>query len=165
MLRLLLSATLLLEVSIVGAFQGISTTRREALTLLATKDGQSPIERTASRRDMLLKGVPSCLSVALVAYSQPASALVKGVAPPSTMKPGGGKPKCTNVEECQALAEQKEREEREAAEANRVPAQKTVSSIPYGDLQWKSKGSIILSDFLRQVACSIATTLKELGQL
>ena len=114
MLRLLLSFTFLIGTAF--AFQGMSPVAREPSKLYATP----------SRRDLLQKGLPS-LAV-LVASSQPASALVKGVAPPSTLKPGGGKPKCTNVEECQALAELKEQEEREAAEANRVPAQKTVSA-------------------------------------
>lgn len=67
---------------------------------------------------------------------QPTHALVKGVAPPPPSKPASGKPKCTNIDECQALAERKEQEEREAAMANQMPVSVTASGgVRYRDLQ------------------------------
>ena len=97
---------------------------------------------TSTRRQVLFQNIPATalVTATLVAIDssfvpEPSHALVKGNAPPSTMKPGSGKPKCTNVEECQALAEQKEREEREAAEANRVPVLKTPGGVLYRDEQ------------------------------
>lgn len=125
MYRQLLSATLLVNTMLVGSFQVPCQQRRQTGNLFAKKDGQP-----SSRRKILARELPMLTLTALVVSSQPASALVKGVSPPSTMKPTGGKPKCTNVEECQAMAEQKEAEDRVAAEANRVPAKKTVSCGP-----------------------------------
>jgi len=91
-----------------------------------------------NRRQLLAKSsflATMLLSDTLLLVPQSSSALVKGNAPPSTMKPGGSKPKCSNVEECQALAEQKEQQEREAAEASRVPLEKTKTGVVYRDEQ------------------------------
>lgn len=137
MLRLLSSlvyASLLLNGA--AAFQLAKPTKNHLSQAFATNN---PDERQhladdgktlCSRRQLL-----SASTMAVLLATQPAFALVKGVAPPPSMKPGGGKPKCTNVEECQAQAEQKEREDREAAEANRVPAKKTASGVIYKDEQ------------------------------
>jgi hypothetical protein len=63
----------------------------------------------------------------------PANALVKGVSPPPK-KSVGDKPKCTNVEECQALAEQREQELREEVEQG-PPPKVTASGLRYRDLE------------------------------
>jgi hypothetical protein len=53
----------------------------------------------------------SIVASTLLLRTAPAHALVKGNAPPPNMKPSGEKLKCTNVEECQAMAERKQSEE------------------------------------------------------
>jgi FKBP-type peptidyl-prolyl cis-trans isomerase len=68
-------------------------------------------------------------------YNPPvAQALVKGVSPPPP-KSSLDRPKCTNVEECQAAAELREQQERETQEANQVPALVTVKGTRYRDVQ------------------------------
>lgn len=49
--------------------------------------------------------------LATAARPDPAFALVKGVAPPPSRKVGDQKPKCRNLDECQALAEERERQQ------------------------------------------------------
>jgi FKBP-type peptidyl-prolyl cis-trans isomerase len=63
-----------------------------------------------------------------------AQALVKGVSPPPP-KSSLDRPKCTNVEECQAAAELREQQEREQQEANQVPALITAKGTRYRDVQ------------------------------
>jgi hypothetical protein len=67
---------------------------------------------------------------------QPAWALVKGVSPPSSKNKSGSdnKPKCTNVEECQAMAEQRETEQRQKEEAGPPPLV-TATGVKYRDLE------------------------------
>ena len=74
------------------------------------------------RRQML----ESMAAVGLALWTtsvQPSYALVKGNAPPPKMSASGGgdKPKCTNVEECQALAEKREQELRESQDQGPPP--------------------------------------------
>eukprot|EP00536_Pseudo-nitzschia_multiseries_P001438 jgi/Psemu1/294395/fgenesh1_pm.18_\ len=69
----------------------------------------------------------------LVASPDPASALVKGVAPPPK-KSAGEKVKCTNVEECQALADKRADEER-AKEESGPPPLSTKGGVKYRDLE------------------------------
>jgi FKBP-type peptidyl-prolyl cis-trans isomerase len=65
-----------------------------------------------------------------------ANALVKGVSPPPPKSSvEGGRPKCTNVEECQAAAELKEQQERERQEANQVPASIAAKGTRYRDIE------------------------------
>ena len=80
-----------------------------------------------SRRNWLVTSCAST-SAALVALTQnveTAQALVKGSAPPPK-KAVGDRPKCTNVEECQALAEQREQQLRQEAEENATPTSVTT---------------------------------------
>ena len=65
--------------------------------------------------------------------AQPAHALVKGVAPPPPKKSGDA-PKCTNVEECQALAEKREQELREKEEQG-PPPKITSGGVRYRDTE------------------------------
>jgi len=73
------------------------------------------------------------------AHTNPAFALVKGVAPPpkTGKQAPSSKPRCTNVDECQALAEIKEREEREQAELaqKEFPTSVTPGGIRYRDIR------------------------------
>ena len=75
-------------------------------------------------------------------FPQPATALVKGVAPPPPKKASGDKPKCTNVEECQALAEQREQELREKEEQG-PPPKVTASGIRYRDIDEGSGDQLV----------------------
>jgi FKBP-type peptidyl-prolyl cis-trans isomerase len=93
------------------------------------------------RRDVLHNSLFTFLATTTtmtLSSTKPAHALVKGNAPPPRSKPPGSsvdKPKCTNVEECQALAEQKEQLERqEAAASDTLPAQTTRGGTRYKDL-------------------------------
>jgi FKBP-type peptidyl-prolyl cis-trans isomerase len=69
-----------------------------------------------------------------VSSSQPVNALVKGVAPPPKKSVGDNKPKCTNVEECQAMADKRSDEER-AKEESGPPPLVTKTGIKYRDLE------------------------------
>jgi hypothetical protein len=64
----------------------------------------------------------------------PANALVKGVSPPPKKSVVGDKPKCTNVEECQDLAYQREQELREEVELG-PPPKVTASGLRYRDVE------------------------------
>jgi len=98
---------------------GASLTHRQRTIVSGHK--QPEIEYLSRRN--LFQGLVT--SVALWTTAQPAQALVKGVAPPPKSKPASDKPKCTNIEECQAAAQKKEQEEREAAAANLTPPEVT----------------------------------------
>jgi hypothetical protein len=69
----------------------------------------------------------------IVVSTQPAQALVKGVAPPPPKK-SGDTPKCTNVEECQAQAEKREQELREKEEQG-PPPKVTAGGLRYRDME------------------------------
>ena len=120
------------------SFSRTVATHVKAQNAAAEENNESidnPSQHSRSRRQLLRQDLPAALftTTAFLA-TEPANALVKGNAPPSSMKPvGSTKPKCTNVEECQALAEIKQEEEREAAEANRVPVEKTKGGVIYRD--------------------------------
>jgi hypothetical protein len=80
------------------------------------------------------------------AASNPALALVKGNAPPPPKKVGDGtdnnannKPKCTNVEECQAQAEVREQEARELASQGPPPLV-TAAGTKYRDIETGTGG-------------------------
>ena len=88
---------------------------------------------TTTRRSLVV-GWGVLLAVAV--GKQPAHALVKGVAPPpKSPTKATNRPKCTNVEDCQAAAERREQEERDTAAATAVPASTTASGIRYMDVQ------------------------------
>ena len=138
---LLLLGVLLFESNSVVSFQTTSPTTFSRTVATYVKTQNAAAEENASiarsRRHLLQHDLPAALfatSAFLAIPTEPANALVKGNAPPSSMKPAGStKLKCTNVEECQALAEIKQEEEREAAEASRVPVKKTKGGVIYRD--------------------------------
>lgn len=89
----------------------------------------------------MIAGIAVTSSI-IVKTPQAADALVKGVAPPPPKKRGGstagggggsGGEKCTNVEECQALAEKREAELREKEEAGPPPSV-TKGGVRYRDV-------------------------------
>ncbi|CAB9528526.1 expressed unknown protein [Seminavis robusta] len=140
-LLLLLAALLFHDAS---SFRPLSCQRRhqrtnqQSLVLNAAEENGQHEDSLQSRRQILTTAIASAVTLS----AESASALVKGVAPPSSMKPSSGKPKCTNVEECQAMAERKEQEERETAEGSRVPAKKTPGGVIYRDEQ-EGNGGVV----------------------
>lgn len=115
-------------------------------------DGSSPtclqsrrgwIQRTAARARTTLVAAPSLVLAArasllgtAVAAPQPAHALVKGVAPPPprSKTDNNNKPKCTNIEECQAMAEKRQQEQAAAFLDENDPPQTTAGGTRYRDL-------------------------------
>jgi len=89
-----------------------------------------------NRRDFLWKSSMSGLALmtASVSSLQPAQALVKGNAPPPK-KSATTALKCTNVDECQKIAEQKEQELKEERELNSTPTLVTKKGTRYKDLE------------------------------
>lgn len=91
---------------------------------------------TLDRRRAISKGLGAVFVTtgAAVAASAPANALVKGVAPPPKKSVGDNKPKCTNVEECQAMADKRADEER-AKEESGPPPLVTKGGTKYRDIE------------------------------
>jgi len=87
------------------------------------------------RRSALSKGLASIGAAVLgtTAMASPSNALVKGVAPPPK-RSVADKLKCTNVEECQALADKRADEER-AKEESGPPPLVTKTGIKYRDIE------------------------------
>ena len=87
------------------------------------------------RRGVLQASLLSLSSLILTTtLPSPSNALVKGVAPPPPKKAAGDKPKCTNVEECQAAAEARQQQEAAEAAANAEPVLTTSGGTRYRDL-------------------------------
>eukprot|EP00546_Thalassionema_frauenfeldii_P002666 CAMPEP_0178933978 /NCGR_PEP_ID=MMETSP0786-20121207/23607_1 /TAXON_ID=186022 /ORGANISM="Thalassionema frauenfeldii, Strain CCMP 1798" /LENGTH=273 /DNA_ID=CAMNT_0020611709 /DNA_START=221 /DNA_END=1042 /DNA_ORIENTATION=- len=107
-----------------------------------------------NRRNFLWKSSSSVLSAGIIlstAGTPAAQALVKGNAPPPKQKKGGGdnnnnRPKCTNVDECQAIAERKEEELKEERELNSTPASVTKKGTKYRDLEMGDADKGIVED-------------------
>lgn len=92
------------------------------------------VQSAPSRRYYLQQSAAFLGVMAWNVLGQPAEALVKGVAPPPPKKSSGDKPKCTNVEECQAMAEKREQELREQEEQG-PPPKVTRTGIKYRDIE------------------------------
>jgi FKBP-type peptidyl-prolyl cis-trans isomerase len=103
---------------------------RDLKTVVMVGSGESA---TQNGRRKVLESVVSIAGFALLMGPTQANALVKGVAPPPK-KSVVDKPKCTNVEECQALAEIREQESREKAEQG-IPPKVTASGVRYLDFE------------------------------
>jgi FKBP-type peptidyl-prolyl cis-trans isomerase len=92
---------------------------------------------TVDRRQWILQSVlaPSSLLslTSLLANPSASEALVKGNAPPPKTN-GSSKPKCTNVEECQAMAEKREQEEVAAMAETAAPSLMTPGGTRYLEL-------------------------------
>lgn len=91
---------------------------------------------TIPRRAAFLKVATSVALVSSVPTSS-AQALVKGNAPPNFKAKAGGSPKCTNIDECQALAAEREEQAAAAAAADLAndPVQVTPAGTRFRDLQ------------------------------
>lgn len=108
---------------------------------------ESPIEIANERRQFLQKfavGVSGASFALLGGQVLPANALVKGVAPPPPKKSGDSKPKCTNVEECQEMAEKREQELREKEEQGPPPSV-TAGGVRYKDFE-EGSGEPVIKD-------------------
>lgn len=134
---------LLLQIASCGAFSTLSATEQQhgilahrssvvlQQSLGNNNDGSETT--TIDRRRALSQGLGVVAVAAGLATSQPANALVKGVAPPPK-RSVGDKLKCTNVEECQAMADKRADEER-AKEESGPPPLVTSGGIKYRDLE------------------------------
>ena len=101
-------------------------------TTFLGEDGSSVGGRTTRRR--ILRTVQSFVILGgPLLNGGAARALVKGVAPPPP-KSKTDKPKCTNVEECQAQAEKRQQEEATAEAENVEPPKTTIGGTRYRDL-------------------------------
>ena len=119
-----------------------SLTRRQDVTRSATigcnslrSNRQDEDERILDRRSALQKATLFVTSLALLPPTPAANALVKGNAPPPKKeKPADGLEKCTNIDECQAMAEKRDQLAREL-EARGPPAQTLPSGTRYKDME------------------------------
>jgi FKBP-type peptidyl-prolyl cis-trans isomerase len=102
-----------------------------------------PVHVDDGRRRLFFRGAFVAAGV-IVVPSLPAQALVKGVAPPPPKK-SGDTPKCTNVEECQALAEKREQELREKEEQG-PPPKVTPGGVRYRDTEDGSGDEVKVGD-------------------
>lgn len=137
-MRILLQVFFLWLVRATTAFLNASHRhqRSASQSMVYATDGPQKVDEE-SRRSWLLRTVfvPSLIvAPGLVADPQPACALVKGVAPPPP-KSKTDKPKCTNVEECQAQAEKRQQEEAAAAAESADPPKTTPEGTRYRDMQ------------------------------
>jgi hypothetical protein len=94
-----------------------------------------------NRRNTIVKLAQTSISVILLGNIQSANALVKGNVPPPKMSASSStsdRPKCTNIDECQAQAEIREQQIREQQRASELdsstyPIQTTKSGTRYRD--------------------------------
>ena len=99
------------------------------------KEGEEVTTTLLGGRRVFLESTGSMafFSAIMLVPGSAANALVKGNAPPPK-KSAADKPKCTNVEECQALAEKRDQERREEEEQG-PPPKVTASGVRYRDLE------------------------------
>lgn len=107
-----------------------TSTRRKVKPLLL--QGASDAESAATRRRFLETTSAASIGI-FTSLPYSANALVKGVAPPPK-KSLGDKPKCTNVEECQAMAETRDQALREKEEKG-PPPMVTSTGVKYRDTE------------------------------
>jgi FKBP-type peptidyl-prolyl cis-trans isomerase len=88
----------------------------------------------------------------LLSAPLPSNALVKGNAPPSKTSRSADKRKCTNVEECQTLAEQQADRERLEELTTAVPTQVTPGGTRYRDMELATDSDATLVKANMQVA-------------
>jgi hypothetical protein len=112
----------------------------------SARSAVSPKNEDSARR-AIVSSIVVVASTLLI--TTPAHALVKGNAPPANMKPSGEKPKCTNVEECQAMAERKQQEEK--LELQGPPPKVTQGGTRYMDIDLgdESKSLVQVGDEVR----------------
>lgn len=130
-LKSILVVVLLLVVSCCFGWHQAPPSSRLVSTIHEASSDYTQQQEISNRRE-LLRYMTYVLGGVLLAPS-PTAALVKGVAPPPR-KSASDKPKCTNVEECQALAEKREQELREKEEQG-PPPMVTSGGVRYRDLE------------------------------
>lgn len=140
----LVAAALMVPSSMAWMPSSISSTRTLSTSSLTMKSDADD-DNLQQRRQFLESTALSSIGM-FTLFSNPnvANALVKGNAPPPKKSAGGEKPKCTNVEECQAAAEIREQELRENQEQG-PPPQVTKSGLRYRDLE-DGSGDLELKD-------------------
>jgi FKBP-type peptidyl-prolyl cis-trans isomerase len=120
---------------------------QQSLLLVAPKCRRDVLQHSLLSLSMGLAFLTTATTTT-TAFPEPAHALVKGNAPPPPppkTKASADKPKCTNVEECQALAEQKEQVERQEAAAKDSPTKTTKGGTRYKDLDLGNEtGSVVV---------------------
>jgi FKBP-type peptidyl-prolyl cis-trans isomerase len=111
-------------------------------------DTASPFDGApTSRRSLLLDKVPpSLLLWTSILHPASAQALVKGNAPPPPSSAKKEIRKCTNVEECQEMAERRESSQRQEEDPNANPVVVTPQGTRYRDLQVGSGRAVQAGD-------------------
>jgi FKBP-type peptidyl-prolyl cis-trans isomerase len=92
---------------------------------------------STSRRSLLLDSLPPALLLwtSSILHPESAQALVKGNAPPPSSSTKKEIRKCTNVEECQEMAERRDSSLRQEEDPNANPVVVTPQGTRYRDLQ------------------------------
>lgn len=160
-LRILLATTTLAAVMSFTSLTTIPTPRPSSLLLLNSESSSRsssvptatvPVQKVAASRRAFLDLTTTLLPVALLLPSESANALVKGVAPPPPKAKGlsssqsksnvSEKPlKCTNVEDCQTMAERRDQELKEEELRDSSPPEVTKGGTRYRDIQLVSGDS------------------------
>ena len=124
-----------------------TTPHRSALLMASEKSSCSTstwnlAQHSAATSDGRRIFLTTFLTTVLLLPSDNAHALVKGVAPPPPKSKvsgqssnGSDKPRCTNVEECQAMAELRDQELKEEEQRGMPPPEVTKGGTRYRDLQ------------------------------
>jgi hypothetical protein len=162
LLRILLATTTLAAVMSFTSLTTIPTPRPSSLLLLVSESSSRSssvptstvrVQKVAASRRAFLDLTTTLLPVALLLLpSDSANALVKGVAPPppktkglsssQSKNNGSEKPlKCTNVEDCQTMAERRDQELKEEELRDSSPPEVTKGGTRYRDIQQVSGDS------------------------
>jgi len=106
------------------------------------------LQHNSHRRHFLTAATTAAMIISSsIVAPYAANALVKGVAPPPKRKAGDGALKCTNVDECQALAERKEEELKLERDKNAEPTFVTSKgNIRYKDTEIGKAGDSVVEE-------------------
>jgi FKBP-type peptidyl-prolyl cis-trans isomerase len=121
----------LLSALFLSTLAWIPASTQRKVKSLQLQGASDDTESAATRRRFLETTAASIGICTALPYS--ANALVKGVAPPPK-KSQGDKPKCTNVEECQDMAEKRDQKLREIEEQG-PPPMVTSTGVKYRDTE------------------------------
>ena len=135
-------ALLFLSICSVGAWVSpLRQSRQSTVTFPASSlSASSNNDASDNLHDSVRRGVLLGSMFTVASLSTPARALVKGNAPPSSMKPMSERPKCSNIDECQAMAERKQLEE-EGSLPKGPPPKVTKAGTRYVDLDVGDEGT------------------------
>jgi len=113
-----------------------STSNNQQLFSFELQATNNQERRTFLQKSLSLStiiGLGSATATATI-YPSPVNALVKGNAPPPKKKASDEAKKCTNVEECQEMAERLASQQEEEMKMNAVPSKTTANGIRYVDV-------------------------------